>query len=308
MLIHWRKKALRNQKSSSQRVDDLQTAATKQDEGSTSTIDIHLGFNLMKRNTEHLRALGLVAEALKVSPSAMSTAGVKDKRAVTYQLCSVVLRCPVIQPPLSDSSTCKLFPGSRLDGSVIAAVAPTSGIHLPPEMWTRNAQIDISTVGNDPAISIAGNDAECQRRSHLCLQVQNYVDDAVKRLGQFTAPHNPTLQKYLKWLRLESAAQCEPISVSVDASTGSIPVPALMSLCWTGGDFDDDFIAVGNFRILTDSLKVRSKVQLLLRLSHLHYLRKSPIFIPLSSSHPSSSAFLLCCLHSLDNRLGITFT
>lgn len=114
MLIHWTKKALHNaslRRKSAQRVADESTMLLnvvenegdqkqEQEEDKVSDVPvstdipasgdalagtIFLGFTLMKHNMEQMRAVQLVAEALGLSLSDVTVAGVKDKIAVTFQ-------------------------------------------------------------------------------------------------------------------------------------------------------------------------------------------------------------------------------
>jgi tRNA(Glu) U13 pseudouridine synthase TruD len=58
--------------------------------------EVVLGFILFKRDKEQQAAIQQVAELCHVSPSNINTCGIKDKRAVTFQRCSITIRanCP----------------------------------------------------------------------------------------------------------------------------------------------------------------------------------------------------------------------
>jgi tRNA(Glu) U13 pseudouridine synthase TruD len=54
--------------------------------------EVVLGFVLFKRDIEQLAAIQQIASLCCVSPSNVATAGIKDKKAITFQRCSVIIR------------------------------------------------------------------------------------------------------------------------------------------------------------------------------------------------------------------------
>jgi tRNA(Glu) U13 pseudouridine synthase TruD len=78
MLIYWKVKTLRNVQDNNRK--KLNISAGKSDKSSNSTGDIHLGFVLLKRNTEHNHAIQKLSEAVgNISLIAIGYAGNSSK-------------------------------------------------------------------------------------------------------------------------------------------------------------------------------------------------------------------------------------
>jgi len=80
-VIRVTKKSSRKRKAETESVDDESFSNT------TTRCFVH--FTLFKRSTESLHAIQQLAEALRVANSEFCIAGTKDKRALTYQRCSI---------------------------------------------------------------------------------------------------------------------------------------------------------------------------------------------------------------------------
>jgi hypothetical protein len=217
MLIHWSQKVLRsahkNQaKSSNRGAGNTVTSLTKEP---THPQEIYLHFTLMKRDIEHLQAVQRLAQLVGAAVSDVGTAGTKDKRAVTYQQCCVLLRVHHGIDTHTTSSAAVRTRDNNLSDNSSVTTNMTHHRNVPDGSYL--------TRGSDPLLSSDRVVADLSSFDPACIPVSEHlfcsqsllsgalgdrVVRAVEALRPLLPPHNHQYQEYLS--QTSHTAQCKP--------------------------------------------------------------------------------------------------
>jgi tRNA(Glu) U13 pseudouridine synthase TruD len=183
MLIHWSPKSMRSAVKYFNRQDNLpDDKVVKKDE-------VYLGFILMKQDVEHMHAIEQLANCVGVSPGQISVAGVKDKRAVTFQRCCITLYPPTKHRNKTDQNESEkclkyvpIMPFNEYQGDELVDS---------DEVDTKNSNMRIASVSvTTPTIDI----------QHFCREVspgiRNSLITVISNLLVFTPRYN---EKYIQY-------------------------------------------------------------------------------------------------------------
>ena len=144
MLIYWRPKARHKSVKKNQKLSQLNPQLNHKNRNNNNSVTnasyahrtLYVWFTLKKYDVEQMDAIQRIAKLLSVSPGDITFAGIKDKRALTYQRGSVAIHpsraVPLAQSPIHNARVTAEDGGEvETDGPYPSAKKPR--VEPPPE-------------------------------------------------------------------------------------------------------------------------------------------------------------------------------